>query len=66
MPSVSGADVTREIRQRWGEVVVIAMSVQADAARAESGRSAGADAFVSTSERPEDPVDLILETVRRP
>lgn len=50
MPRMNGVEVTREIRRRWPEVRVVALSVHDDEATARTMRDAGAVAVVSKSE----------------
>jgi DNA-binding NarL/FixJ family response regulator len=47
---MNGVEVTREIRRRWPEVRVVALSVHDDEATARTMRDAGAVAVVSKSE----------------
>ncbi|HET8701455.1 MAG TPA: response regulator transcription factor, partial [Nitrococcus sp.] len=49
MPRMNGVEAAHEIRRRWPEVRIVALSVQDDAATARSMIQAGAAAFVSKS-----------------
>jgi PAS domain S-box-containing protein len=59
MPRMNGVEATREIRARWPAVRVVALSVQDDAATAQTMRNAGAEAFISKS----DDASLMIRTV---
>jgi signal transduction histidine kinase len=59
MPRMNGVEATREIRARWPSVRVVALSVQDDAATAQTMRNAGAEAFISKS----DDAALMIRTV---
>ena len=57
---------TRVIRQRWPDIHVVGLSVQSDAATAQSMRAAGAAAFVAESDDAEHMFAAILPLLQTP
>lgn len=63
MPEMDGVQATRLIKQRWPQVKVILLSMYPE--YQESGRQAGADAFVSKGQPPEVLLATISEVMEQ-
>lgn len=64
MPRMNGVDATREIHRRWPGVHIIGLSVQNDAATAQSMLDAGAAAFIPKSGDADRMLDTIAQISR--
>ncbi len=61
MPIINGEEATRQIKQRWPEVRIMALSMLEEDATRERMREAGAEAFVSKA----GPSEVIAAAIRR-
>lgn len=66
MPRMNGVEATREIRRRWPDVRIVALSVQDDAATARTMLRVGADTFVSKSDAPDQMIHAVLAPSEKP
>ncbi len=60
MPIINGEEATRQIKQRWPEVRIVALSMLEEDATRERMREAGAEAFVSKA----GPSEVIAAAIR--